>query len=256
MSRTYVVSVTYYTDASDIRFSLAQQFCRLATEKLVHLIILDDSPPEIQAKLWQEQSDYVEIVKQNKEEFQGKGGALRQAIQYAKAKLEGQGLKQSAICFTEPEKVDLLNHIDEIVLPLLAGKADVVVPSRSKDLFQQTYPIEQYHSESFANLHFDSLAKQYEGFKEVCIDWLFGPFALNASLAYRWIEYKGKSWDAQMVPYVRGIRHDAWRVQSVPVNFMHPPEMKMQEEGNPVWTSKRLHQLNLLFDLLGKVELS
>lgn len=256
MSRTYVVSVTYYTDASDIRFGLAKELCRLATEKQVHLIIVDDSPPEIQALLWQEQSEYVEMFCQNKDNFQGKGGALRQAIQLARTKLDAQGLKQCAICFTEPEKVDLMNHVNEIVQPLLKGEADVVVPSRNKDLFQQTYPIEQYHSESFANLHFDSLAKRHDGFKGVNVDWLFGPFALNASLACHWLEYHGKSWDAQMIPYVRGIRHDGWKIQSVHVNFMHPAEMKQQEEGNPTWTSKRLHQLNLLFDLLGKVELS
>jgi hypothetical protein len=32
--------------------------------------------------------------------------------------------------------------------------------------------------------------------------------------------------------------------------------MKEQEEGDPIWVAKRLYQLNLLFDLLGKKELT
>jgi hypothetical protein len=224
----------------------------LANEKQMHLIVVDDSPPEIHAKLWQEQGDYVKMFRQDKEQFQGKGGALRQAIYLAKTRLEPMG-SSCAICFTEPEKVDLMNHVNDIVQPLLVDAADVVVPFRNPKLFQDTYPIEQYHSESFANLHFDSLAKQHDGFKAVeRLDWLFGPFAFKVSLANQWLQYTGKSWDAQMIPYVRGIRSDMWRVQSVEVNFEHPSEMKEQEEGNPVWTNKRLHQLNILFDLLGK----
>lgn len=47
--------------------------------------------------------------------------------------------------FTEPEKVDLMNHIAVITKPILDGKADVVVPKRNA-----TYPVEQYHFESLA----------------------------------------------------------------------------------------------------------
>lgn len=52
--------------------------------------------------------------------------------------------------------------------------------------------------------------------------------------------------------YIRAVRNDKSRIMSVTVNFKH----KKQEEGNPIWTTKRLHQLNLLFDLLGDKELS
>ena len=138
------------------------------------------------------------------------------------------------------------------------GKADVVVPTRNDDLFKATYPIEQYHSESFGNGHFNLLADKLDGFKgrRTKIDWLFGPFALHTCLASKWLNYEGTSWDAQMVPYIRAVRNDQSRIMSVTVNFKHPKEMKKQEEGNPIWTKKRLHQLNLLFDLLGDKELS
>ena len=252
-----VVSVTYYIDQSDIRFSLAQQLCRLATQRRIRLIIVDDSPPEIHATLQQEEGLSVKIFRQSKDQYQGKGGALRQAIHLARSLLEHDGdLNRCAICFTEPEKVDFINHVEDIVEPLLKDAADVVVPSRNKALFQDTYPIEQYHSECFANLHFDALAKRHEGFHNVDLDWLFGPFSFKASLTKSWLDYTGNSWDAQMIPYVRGILNDGWRVQTVEINFMHPIEMKHEEEGDCAWTTKRLHQLNVLFELLGEGELA
>jgi hypothetical protein len=225
--------------------------------------LVDDSPSHIQEELWQEHDGVCQLFRQDKERYQGKGGALRQAIDLARTWFEDQrmDLKECVICFTEPEKVDLINHIHDIAKPILLKKnaADVVVPSRNKELFQSTYPIEQYHSESFANLHFNALARQHEGFQKSAmaggLDWLFGPFAFNAKLANYWLEYEGKSWDAQMVPYVRGVRDHKWKIALVEVNFVHPSEMKKQEEGEPTWTSKRLHQLNILFDLLGNVEL-
>ena len=152
-----------------------------------------------------------------------------------------------------------MNHVRDIVKPILNGKADVVVPTRNDELFRQTYPIEKYHSESFGNMHFNLLSKQFEGFQmkgAMKLDWLFGPFAFKTELASSRLNYGGNSWDAQMIPYVWGVRHQNWRIMSVTVNFRHPKEMKEQEEGDPVWTTKRLTQLNLLFDLLGKKELS
>ena len=58
-----------------------------------------------------------------------------------------------------------------------------------------------------------------------------------------------------MVPYVRGVRDSQWTIQSVEIMFRHPKTMKEEEEGEAEWTEKRLRQLNLLFDLLGKQEL-
>ena len=38
---------------------------------------------------------------------------------------------------------NLIEHVIEIVLPLLVGGgADVVVPARNDELFRETYPIE------------------------------------------------------------------------------------------------------------------
>ena len=270
-SRTCVVTVTYYPDISDIRFHLALDLCKLATRHKIHLIVVDGSPDHVTVrdKFLCESDGYVHVFEQNREQYSGKGGSIRQAISKGtewivesnshKAGVdESSLLNESIICFTEPEKVDLMNHVEAVVRPILRGEADVVVPTRNDELFRRTYPIEQYHSESFGNLHFNLLAKKFQGFQAGGgdLDWLFGPFAFKAALASSWLSYSGNSWDAQMVPYVRGVRKLDWKISSVTINFSLREEMKRQEEGDPVWTTKRLHQLDLLFDLLGKQELS
>lgn len=264
--RTCVVTVTYYPDTSDIRFNLALQLCKLAAEHEIHLIIVDGSPDHsnIRDQFQDTNGYYVHVFQQDVETYPGKGGSLRQAILKATEWFEENDVdaNEAAICFTEPEKVDLINHVHDIVEPLLGGRADVIVPTRNDELFRETYPMEQYHSESFGNMHFNLLAREIEGFKEqevsgaAKLDWLFGPFAFKANLASSWLNYPGTSWDAQMVPYVRGVRNHNWRIMPVAVGFSHSKEMKEQEEGDHVWTTKRLTQLNLLFDLLGKKELS
>lgn len=266
--RTFVVTTTFYPDITDIRFHIALELCKLAKLHKIHLVIVDDSPEHDAVRDQFQQAgslDYVKVYPQDKDQFAGKGGALRQAIREAthlirsKVRVKGNALEHAAICFIEPEKVDMMNHMHSIARPILDGVTDVVVPTRSDELFKRTYPIEQYHSESFGNLHFDLLAKEFTGFQREGaqkLDWLFGPFAFKASLARGWLDYQGTSWDAQIIPYVRGVRYNDWRIMSVVVNFLHPKEMKEQEEGYPAWTKKRLKQLTLLFDLLGDKELS
>jgi len=267
--RAVVVTTTYYPDRTDIRFDLALELCRLAAHHKTHLFIVDGSPNHatVSDNFQKAGKGYVHAIEQKHKKYSGKGGALRQAIMEATLWIKhnnnanhggasGQW-KDAAIVFTEPEKVDMMNHIHQIVAPLLEGKADVVVPTRQDELFHDTYPIEQYHSESFGNKHFDILSKQNEGFRSdtgegTALDWLFGPFAFRAELARKWMTYGGDSWDAQMIPYVRGVRKRNWRIASVVVDFKHEEVMKGQEEGGKAWTEKRLLQLNLLFDLLGK----
>ena len=58
-----------------------------------------------------------------------------------------------------------------------------------------------------------------------------------------------------MIPYVRGVRKYGWRIMGVAINYVHSLNMKLQEEGDPIWVANRLYQLNLLFDLLGKASL-
>ena len=185
-ANTYVVTTTYYPDTTDIRYALAEELCRLANKYRIHTFISDDSPQHVSAQtqpFGSVQGEYVHVFRQS-EEYLGKGGGLRQSIQHAIDFIREQhpespqdALEESAIVFAEPEKTDLMNHLGGVTKPLLAGQMDVVVPRRKDDSFRATYPIEQYHSESFGNLHFDGLAQKFDGFKGLSIDWLFGPFA-------------------------------------------------------------------------------
>ena len=255
-----VVTTTYYPDTSDIRFNLAIELCKLAAKHNIHLIIVDGSPdfPSIKEQFEAAGGNqHVRVFQQNEKRFVGKGGSLKQAILMATRWFQQNDIdsKDAAIVFTEPEKVDLMNHINDITKPIFDGNAEVIIPTREGKLFKATYPIEQYHSESFGNLHFNLLANRHENFASKKLDWLFGPFAMNAKLASSWLEYKGTSWDAQIIPYVRGVK-SGWRIEQVEINFKHAPEMKQQEEGDEGFTRKRLHQLNLLFELLGDKELA
>ena len=266
MPSVVLVTVTYYPNISDVRFPLALELCQLAATKEIQTVIVDDSPdhPAVRDALEKGGKGYIKVYQQDKAIYHGKGGALRQAIYTARELLADANknydkCEKTAICFAEPEKVDIANHIHLIVKTILDGSTDIVVPKRSEELFRQTYPIEQFHSENFANLHFNSLAKHFKGFQAenaTQIDWLFGPFAFRTSLADTWLNYNGTSWDAQMIPYVRAVRNENRRISSVTIDFRHPKEMKEQEEGDPKWTNKRLQQLNVLFDLLGGKELS
>lgn len=204
--KTFVVTTTYYPDLADLRFNLALEMCKLAQLYKIHLVIVDDSPNhELVRKQFQQAgtAEYVRVYQQDKANYAGKGGALKQAIAEAANLIrdrnteKGNGLLNAVICFTEPEKVDLFNHLHDVARPILEGKTDVVVPTRNDELFKETYPIEQYHSESFGNLHFDLLAKHFPGFQNEGakkLDWLFGPFAFKASLAKTWLNYPGTSW--------------------------------------------------------------
>ena len=198
-----VVTTTYYPDAEDVRFALALELCRLARRRRVRLVLVDGSPRHDAVREALERAGtavYAHVVRQDADDFPGKGGALRQAIRHATALLRaGDAADDAVICFAEPEKVNLMNHVAAVAKPIFDGSADVVVPRRSEELFRQTYPIEQYHSESFGNRHFDLLARQHA--KQPAggaLDWLFGPVAFKAGLAEGWLGYGGTSWDAQV----------------------------------------------------------
>jgi hypothetical protein len=138
-----------------------------------------------------------------------------------------------------------------------ATQSEIIVPRRENTLFRHTYPIEQYHSENFANLYLDSLGTA-AGFPSV--DWTMGPIIFRTSLASFWLAYtEGDLWDVQIVPMIRAWRHlrsqkrddKSNEVSSYQVDFHHPAAMKQEEEGISNWSEKRLFQLNVLFEKVG-----
>ena len=252
--RLMVVVPTRYESTDDLRFSLALECCREAVKHQIPLVIVDNSPDEkvrhafSQAGIGSENDDGSSCVTVIHWTRGRKGAALREGIRYASEQLK-LGDSEGFIAFQEPEKVDMMRNWKAIVNHMLQSNLDICVPRRKDETFQRTYPIEQYHSENFANLHLNAVANQV-GFPN--IDWTMGPIILHSKWAQTWQEFDGEMWDAQMIPMIRAHHQNGATVGFYEVDFHHPASMKQQEEGVPEWSEKRLVQLNLLFDIAGK----
>ena len=204
-----------------------------------------------------------------------KGAALRQAIAEAADFLGELG---GAIVFGEPEKVDLVRLVGTICDPILSGETDIVNPTRENGAFAATYAIEQVHSETFANLFFNTAARagglkltrtsadaaadarSPGGVGPGCVgragelspgvDWTFGPFAFRADLAAWWVAHDGAMWTAQIAPMIRAHRFGGARLSATLVDYRHPDAARAEEEDDAGYGMKRLHQLDTLFPAL------
>lgn len=224
-----VFTCTYYASAEDVRLECCLSMLRLATSLNVRVVVVDDSSPEIRAMM--AKCGDLHVIRKQLSKGK-KGAALREAIRVA---LEFGDF----LCWQEAEKVDMIRHW---MIPL-GDRIDVLVPARRDDLFRSTYPVEQYHSENFANM-LVRLAVKRLGFDEF-IDWHFGPFAFKKEHADLWLQHEGELWDAQILPVILAIKNGLV-VRSVTVPFSAPTEMKAQEEGDLKFVEKRLMQINFL----------
>jgi hypothetical protein len=142
----------------------------------------------------------------------------------------------------------MFRHWTSLVRHMMESDADVTVPRRRDPSFRSSYPTEQYHSEMFANMYLDSLGAAI-GLPS--IDWTMGPVAFKASQAPHWLNNDGEIWDAQLVPLVNAHLNGA-KVSSYEIDYHHPESMKQQEQGVAAWNEKRLYQLNVLSNTVGK----
>lgn len=177
---------------------------------------------------------------------------MREGIEECLRQLRGEQGAESAfttiIGFQELEKVDMFRHWTSIIRHMVESGADVTAVRREDDAFKSSYPIEQYHCESFANMFLDSLGT---GIGLPSIDWTSGPIAFRTSQAHHWMNYDGETWDAQLVPLVNA-HMDGAKVTSYEVDYYHPVSMKQQEQGVVAWNEKRLYQLNVLSQKVGQ----
>ena len=234
-----IVSPTFYPKLDDVRCQLGLEACRRAKALGIPLLLVDASPPEVRTELEKAGATVHAQARAGR-----KGAALREAIETARSTLPADGV----ICFQELEKVEMIGLNREVAAHLRRCDADICVPRREDAAFRRSYPIEQYHQETFANLFLDSLGALV-GLPS--LDWTFGPVAFRASAAHHWLHNTGELWDAQIVPYVRGHRWGGARVETLSVSYVHPVAMKREEEGVTSWGEKRLLQLNFLFKHVG-----
>lgn len=234
-----VISPTFYPRVDDTRCQLGIEACRRAKALGIRLLLVDASPPEVKAALTEAGAIVREQARAGK-----KGAALRECVEIALTMLPRDGV----ICYQELEKVEMVALQRELCAHMLSYDSDVCVAGREDSLFRRSYPIEQYHQETFANLYLNSLGSA-AGLPT--LDWTFGPVAFRTGMAHHWLRFGGELWDAQIVPYINAAREGA-RIDSLVVNYSHPPLMKREEEHQPAWSEKRLMQLNFLFKHIGE----
>mmetsp|Transcript_22217 Transcript_22217/g.69344 ORF Transcript_22217/g.69344 Transcript_22217/m.69344 type:complete len:258 (+) Transcript_22217:77-850(+) len=235
MPSVVLVAPTFFKGVDEARFILTVKACQDAAARGLPMILVDASDDAIRATL---AASGAHVVQQSGKGR--KGVALREAIQLA---ITLHGASDPVIAFFEPEKAGIVAHVVAAAAHLRAQSLDVVVPCRDDALFRETYPIEQYHQERFANLLIDTLATK-RGFP-AGLDWTFGPVCFRARLASHWTQYDGDLWDAQVVPYIRAVRWHGATIGTCTLPYAHSKQMKDQEERVAFWARKRFEQLSL-----------
>jgi len=253
-----IFTCTWYPSTEDLRFLQCVETLEAAREHSCPAIVVVDGSPS--KRVHEALRSTGTIV--HKQTFSGgKGAALREAAGIA-ADHAGASA-DTLLCWQEPEKTDMI-RLWAKVHSALKPTDDVVVPRRTQQSFQSSYPIEQFYSESYGNLYLDAVMKNaIQGSGDAAsaivmpradtdtprgtsiLDWHFGPFAFRAKHVDLWTKYTGSSYDAQIVPYVHGIRKGL-SVCGVDVDFVLDEKMRQQEEGNAEFIEKRLNQLNEL----------
>ncbi len=242
-----IFTCSYYNDTNDLRLHQCLKTLRdpIYGSTNIPIVVVDGSPPDVHELL---RSTSGAIVRKEQKTYgKGKGGALREAAMVAST-LPGV-LESTLLCWQEAEKSDMNRCWVKEVLAQCETSDDVICPAREENCFRHSYPIEQYHSECYGNYYLNAIMKREtekidDSYLVSCIDWHFGPFAFRNHLLNLWLDYKGTSYDAQLIPIVAAIRRGHQVNGSIKVTFKLDKKMKLQEEGCLDFIEKRLHQLN------------
>ena len=247
-----IVTCSMFFNLEDARYLCTEETCKLAPKKQIPIICVDDSPKNLHETVKEKLESLGEgWVKVSKFRGKGKKGAsIRQALKEASAFRQDPSNRWVAI-FTELEKVDFMNHIQNCANPILLGEAEIITPARDTGFFRETYATEQYHSESLGNAYLNMSWRKSGG--ECDLDWLFGPICWEgSSVGPFYLESNEENWDAQVIPSIRATRVINARWKSVQIPYRHHPLQRNQEEGSLEFCEKRLMQLSLMTNLLSR----
>lgn len=252
-----IFTCSYYSSVSDLRLKQCLETLNHASygSNTVATVVVDGSPTEVHEYLKSSSPNTI-ICKEKGTFGKGKGGALREAA-FVASTLPGV-IDDTWICWQEAEKSDMMRCWQSEIFeasPKIGNDVDIVCPKREDGNFKESYPIEQYHSESYGNYYMNAVMKNAlnvinkKNSQDVAIhcnsiDWHFGPFAYRKKIQDFWLEYKGTSYDAQLIPIVAAVRKGIRVESSLEVTFRLDEKMKEQEEDNVDFIEKRLHQLN------------
>lgn len=157
-------------DTDGIRGDLAIQSISKAISQGVQVVAADGGSSEefLSATKGFESSGLLTMVSTNKP---GRGPQRRVAFEEA-IQLSGK----QAIIYFQPEKDSLMDYLAEITKPIVDGSADIVVPARTSDLFEQSYPNYMRESELNVNKTYNWLMHKAGILpKDENLDWFFGP---------------------------------------------------------------------------------
>lgn len=258
-SRFAVVTSTFYREwtvsqsgnpvsADQIRGDLAIETLRLAKDKGYQLVVVDGgSSREFVASL-----EKLGITV-SKEKERGMSPSRQQGFKEATV-LSGV----DTICWTEPEKISMVENLQEAARPILENQADIVVPARTTQSLE-SYPDQQAVSEQRLNYYFNKvlrltglLSKESPDF-----DVAFGPRIFkneptivelftrqyrlreNSQLSER-VKPNNYS-NATFFPLILALERKL-RVVSVPVPYVHPKVQTEFEKGSKEFERKRISQ--------------
>jgi hypothetical protein len=236
--KTVVVTTTFYKSEGELRFQLAQDFVRSAIVAGYEVVIVDASPLPQVATVLRELGAQVFL-----QLHEGMGPGRRQAFFHAQESVAQPA--ETIFVWSEPEKVDLIRSIPQIVRPIEEGEAEVVVPRRSAKSWE-TWPTFQRETEQEANRQYNDI------FQTTDRDPMFGPVALDGSFIDPFIlkEPVAGVEDTYVQHYATLLAESELgaTVRSVEIDTTYPPEQKAEEEAtlNQTIKEKRIWQRDSL----------
>jgi len=240
-----IICATFYPSIHHERFLAALETLKKAKQLHLSVLLVDTSDKDVQDALRSVGARVIVGKNESPNVPKGKGVALRQAIQEV-FNLDFLKNDNDVIIIHEAEKTGIIEHDITIASFIWNGEADIVLPGRNS---LESLPKEQRFSEEFANLHLNNVGKE-AGLKNK-VDWFFGPVAFRKDLAKEWLSYEGSSWDFQIVPVVNSWKKGA-HLKTYFIDYTHPLNQKLAEEGNHDWSRKRLIQSCFLVSAIDK----
>lgn len=225
------VIATIVANHGPFRATLHKKFLKEITghgHKLVATLSADVDPDL--ANIFKESGAYV--MKQEGETF---GSAFRQSARRASE-------IGSYVTWLEPERYNFVKHVGKMTDLIENGPFDVVLPCRKE--FNNYTEIQEHVERRENKLFYKLTGRSY--------DIGFGIKTFKRELTRYFTDYdslffEGKRdiWDAHTVPLLDMVR-DGVRMGSIEVDYTHPREQRMEEEGNMKYSNKRMFQLDSL----------
>lgn len=219
-----VALTTFYPSLSqsdNCRSELAEKTIQALIDNKYKVVVLDGgSHKNFLQKIQQYE---INLFKQKKK---GLGFAKREVIQAAYN--EGGEI----ILQMEPEKVDLVRHIKDLLQPFSEQSTDMVVPKRAS---LDSYPVVQQHAELLTNIFCRELTGN-------SLDMSFGPTLFRRGIAKYYLEYNGiygDTWDALHIPILMALK-DGKNIKSITIQYNHPQEQTKLEEHDITFYKKRI----------------